>query len=135
MPDSRRRFCARKSPAISILPLAVRDTVMEGELGQAAQQWINATLVWIGLAMVAGLTARALLPVRDRMGASATLMLGAAGSAAGLSVLSLILRSESFNPVNPVGLFASIVGACGILLALSVLRSAIIEQASEESET
>lgn len=108
---------------------------MEGELGQAAQQWINATLVWIGLAMVAGLTARALLPIRERMGASATLLLGAAGSAAGLSVLSLILQSDRFNPVNPVGLFASIVGSCAILLGLSMLRAAFIEQASKDSES
>jgi len=108
---------------------------MGTELSLAAQQWINAVLVWIGLSMVAGLAARALLPIRRRMGASATLLIGASGSATGLSVLSMLVTDAGMlSPVGPLGVFVSIVGACAVLLVFNMLCSAVHREPEAEVE-
>ena len=84
------------------------------ELSDLAQQWINATLIWVGFGTLAGLLARSLIPGRDPQGAIATVVIGISGSAVGLFALSWALKRPTFNPISPLGFFAAVGGAFAV---------------------
>jgi uncharacterized membrane protein YeaQ/YmgE (transglycosylase-associated protein family) len=85
--------------------------VADFELSNVAQQWINATLIWVGFGTLAGLLARALIPGREPQGAIGTVVIGIVGSAVGLCGLSFALKQSTFNPISPLGFFAAVAGA------------------------
>ena len=84
-----------------------------GELGlsQAAQQWVNVILLWVGFGTLAGLLARSLIPGREPAGALGTVMIGIVGSVVGPLALCYLLKREDFNPIGPLGFLAAVGGA------------------------
>ena len=51
------------------------------ELSPLAQSWVPIVLIWIGFGSLAGLLARAILPLAQPSGSLSTLTLGITGSA------------------------------------------------------
>lgn len=92
------------------------------ELSPNLQTWVNVVLVWIGFGSLAGLVARAILPLKDPAGSLATLTLGSAGTAIGLGVLSWAQGGGPSNPISPTGFLAAVGGAFGLLVAYHFLR-------------
>jgi len=86
------------------------------QLPPSAQQWAAVLLVWVGLGTLAGLTARLVLPVTHPSGPVATVVLGIAGSAVGLTALAWWLGDFRFNPISPVGFLGACTGAAALLL-------------------
>lgn len=87
------------------------------DLSPTAQHWANALLIWLGLAILAGLLAKFILPGRRPEGAAGTLLIGLVGSTLGPAVLSACLRRPDFNPISPLGMFAAIGGTVVALVA------------------
>jgi uncharacterized membrane protein YeaQ/YmgE (transglycosylase-associated protein family) len=94
------------------------------ELSPIAQHWIAVVLIRIGFGSLAGMLARAFLPLKEPSGALATMTLGIAGSTAGLAVLSWLLTGQQFNPIGPVGFVAATAGALALLLLYALLHAA-----------
>jgi uncharacterized membrane protein YeaQ/YmgE (transglycosylase-associated protein family) len=92
------------------------------EFSPIAQNWINVVLVWIGFGALAGLLARAVLPLKEPTGSLSTLTLGITGSAIGLGVLSWIQGGGPSNPISPLGFVAAVGGAFGLLVVYHILR-------------
>ena len=85
-------------------------------------------LVWIGFGSLAGLLARAILPLEKPSGSLPTLTLGITGSAIGLGLLSWIQGGGPSNPICPVGFLAAVAGAFGLLLVYHLLRIVVHRQ-------
>jgi uncharacterized membrane protein YeaQ/YmgE (transglycosylase-associated protein family) len=92
------------------------------ELSPLAQTWLNVVLIWIGFGSLAGLLARAILPLEEPSGSLPTLTLGIAGSAIGLGLLSWIQGGGPSNPISLFGFLAAVAGAFGLLLCYHLLR-------------
>jgi len=92
------------------------------ELSPLAQTWVNIVLVWVGFGSLAGLVARALLPLQEPRGSLPTLTVGITGSAVGLGLLSWLQGGGPSNPISPIGFVAAVGGAFGLLLAYHLLR-------------
>ncbi len=103
----------------------------ELELSQTAQHWVGVVLIWIGLGTVAGLVARALLPVREP-GAVGTLVIGILGSTAGLWTLSLLFARGPVNPISPAGFCAACLGAFALLLCHRAWQAWLSRNAPQE---
>jgi uncharacterized membrane protein YeaQ/YmgE (transglycosylase-associated protein family) len=95
------------------------------ELSPVAQNWVNIVLIWIGFGSLAGLLARAILPLEHPAGFLSTLTLGISGSAIGLGVLAWIQGGGPSNPIGPLGFLAAVAGAFGLLLAYHLLRAVV----------
>jgi uncharacterized membrane protein YeaQ/YmgE (transglycosylase-associated protein family) len=93
------------------------------ELGPTAQHWIAVVLIWVGFGTLAGMLARAFLPLKEPSGALATMTLGIVGSTAGLAVLSWFLAGRQFNPIGPIGFVAATAGALVLLLLYALLHA------------
>ncbi len=91
--------------------------MLEFELSPVAQHWVNVVLIWIGFGTLAGLLARAVLPVRAPSGPVPTILLGIVGSMIGLLVLSLLWDSSRMNPISPIGFLTAVAGAFLLLIA------------------
>ena len=104
------------------------------QLSPEAQHWLNAVLIWIGFGALAGLAARAILPVRWPSTAAPTLIVGIAGSALGLGVLSASVGREGLNPISPLGLIAATGGALVLLAACSAIHARWPRHEDEPSE-
>ena len=120
-------------------PAARRSHIVgELELSQAAQQWVNVVLIWIGFGILAGLLAKTVLPGRDRVGAVATLTIGVAGSAVGLWLLSCFSANlpsgQPLNPISPLGFLAATAGAFGLLVAYRLMVAAVRKEPGSERE-
>jgi len=92
----------------------------EFDLSPAAQHWVNVVLVWIGFGALAGLLARAVLPVRQPVGPLPTMVVGILGSAVGLLALSLLWSDRPLNPISPAGFLAATAGALVLLILYRV---------------
>jgi uncharacterized membrane protein YeaQ/YmgE (transglycosylase-associated protein family) len=92
------------------------------ELSPLAQTWAHIVLIWIGFGCLAGLVARAILPLEQPSGSLATLTLGITGSAVGLGLLSWLQGGGPSNPIGPLGFLAAVGGAFGLLLVYHLLR-------------
>ncbi len=93
----------------------------ELELSQNAQHWVNVVLIWIGFGTLAGLLARAVLPMRLPSGSVPTMLLGIVGSMVGLLGLSLLMGQRQLNPISPVGFLAATAGAFLLLILYRVV--------------
>jgi uncharacterized membrane protein YeaQ/YmgE (transglycosylase-associated protein family) len=91
--------------------------MLEFEFSPDAQHWVNIVLIWVGFGSLAGLLARAVLPVREPSRPLPTLALGIGGSALGLAIYSWLLGRQAQNPIRPLGFLAATGGAF-ILLVL-----------------
>jgi uncharacterized membrane protein YeaQ/YmgE (transglycosylase-associated protein family) len=105
--------------------------VTQLEFSQAAQQWVNVVLIWLGFGIVAGLLARALVPGRHPVGAVTTLVIGVAGSAVGLLGLGYVLGGRPINPISPVGLLAAAAGAFVILVFYRLVTACLAFRAKD----
>jgi uncharacterized membrane protein YeaQ/YmgE (transglycosylase-associated protein family) len=94
------------------------------EFSPAAEHWATLVLVWIGFGSLAGLLARAILPVREPSRPLPTLALGIAGSALGLFVLSWAAGNQPLKPVSPAGFLAAAGGAAVLLVLYQVFQAA-----------
>ena len=90
----------------------------ELSLTEAAQQWANDILVWVGFGTLVGLLAKAIMPGRDRGGALATTLMGIGGSIMGCSLLMFATGGQRVTPISPLGFIVATAGAF-ILLAFS----------------
>ena len=110
----------------------------ELEFSQAAQQWVNVVLIWIGFGTLAGLAAKTILPGRDPKGTVATILLGIIGSTIGLAILSkLVTFSDAghlMNPISPLGMIAAVIGAFVSLVAYRVTIACIMIERNEEPD-
>ena len=104
------------------------------ELSQLAQHWVNVVLIWIGFGALAGLLAKALLPVREPSGSLAVLLLGIVGSMVGLLALSLLPVAKDLNPISPLGFLAATVGAFALLMAYQPFCALFRKPQGPESE-
>lgn len=95
------------------------------DLSPHAQHWVNVVLIWVGLGALAGLLAKAFLPLRHPSGPVPTLVLGICGSMAGLLALSTLLGQQRFNPISPVGFLGATAGAFVLMIAYRVLRAVL----------
>jgi len=92
------------------------------ELSPAAQTWVQVVLIWIGFGSLAGLLARAILPLEEPSGSLPTLTLGITGSAIGLGLLTWFQGGGPSNPIGAIGFLAAVGGAFGLLLVYHCLR-------------
>jgi uncharacterized membrane protein YeaQ/YmgE (transglycosylase-associated protein family) len=86
------------------------------ELSPAAEHWVAVVLIWVGFGALAGLVARMVFPVRRPVGPVQTMLVGIAGSALGLFVLSLFVADRPLNPIGPLGFLAATIGALLLLI-------------------
>jgi uncharacterized membrane protein YeaQ/YmgE (transglycosylase-associated protein family) len=98
------------------------------ELSPVAQSWVHVVLIWVGFGSLAGLLARAILPLEQPSGSLPTLVLGITGSAVGLGLLSWIQGGGPSNPISTVGFLAAVAGAFGLLLGYHFLRLVVHRQ-------
>ncbi len=110
----------------------------ELEFSQAAQQWVNVVLIWIGFGTLAGLAAKTILPGRDPKGTVATILLGIIGSTIGLFILSKFVTfsgtAHPMNPISPPGMIAAVIGAFAILIGYRVGIACIMIERDEEPD-
>ncbi|MDO4569142.1 MAG: GlsB/YeaQ/YmgE family stress response membrane protein [Planctomycetia bacterium] len=105
------------------------EALMETELttipiDQRAQAILHVALIWIGVATIAGVSAKLLVPGERPRGTFSTLALGMIASTVANLLLHWIMRGvgiEDFNPVSLLGITTSIVLACGLLALLRSL--------------
>ena len=90
--------------------------MLEFELSQNAQHWVNVVLIWVGFGTLAGLSAKVIIPLRQPSGSLAALVLGIVGSVVGLLVLSLFVNDRQLNPISPLGFLAATGGAFLLLV-------------------
>ncbi len=102
------------------------------EFSEHAQHWVNVVLIWIGFGTLAGLLARAVLPMRCPSGPISTLLLGIVGSMLGLLVLSLALGGRQPNPISPLGFLVATAGAFLLLIGYRAVWGFFAKE--EESE-
>jgi uncharacterized membrane protein YeaQ/YmgE (transglycosylase-associated protein family) len=109
--------------------------VGELELSQAAQQWVNVVLIWVGFGTLAGLLAKSLIPGREPSGAVPTVLIGVVGSVVGPLLLCHVLEPVDFNPISPLGFLASVGGAVAALLVYRLLVGLVfVEEEEDEQE-
>ena len=85
-------------------------------LGPEAQHWVNQILIWLGFGTLVAVLVRSLLPGREPAGMISMILIGVVGTCVGPLVLSTIWRIDQFNPISPIGFFASFV--CSFLFLL-----------------
>jgi len=95
----------------------------EVQVFHPAQTWLAALLLWTGMAVIAGLAARTILPIRRPIGTSGTLFLGAAGSTLGICVLTFFSHDQAVNPIGPMGISAAVCGALVLLILSEGIRA------------
>ena len=95
----------------------------EFDLSNAAQQWVNIVLIWVGFGTLAGLLAKVVLPVRHPSGPVPTLFLGIVGSMIGLLALTPFCDHRQLNPISPLGFLAATAGAFVLLMGYRLLAS------------
>ena len=103
----------------------------ELQLAENAQHWVNVVLVWVGFGTLAGLLARAVLPVREPRGPIPTLLLGIVGSVIGLLALSFFLSDGPINPVSPLGFLAATACAFGLLIVHRLVAACLPTKRAE----
>ena len=101
------------------------------DLSDAAQQWVNLVLIWIGFAAVVGLVVRCLLPGKEPGGLLGTLMVGIFGSCLGPFLVSMIWKPENFNPIGAIGFTASVICAFISLAAFRLFTLVVAKSKSK----
>jgi len=82
-----------------------------------AQHWVNVILIWLGFGTLVAILVRCLLPGREPTGMISMILIGMVGTCVGPLLVSTIWRIKDFNPICPVGFFASFV--CSFLFLLA----------------
>ena len=85
-------------------------------MNPTAQHWVNVFLLWLGFGTFVAILVRSLLPGREPVGMISTITIGVAGTWAGPLIVSTIWNIKDFNPISPIGFFASFV--CAFLCLL-----------------
>jgi len=109
--------------------------MLEFELSESAQHWVNVVLIWVGFGTLAGLLALIILPVRRPSGPIAAMLLGIVGSMVGLLILSFAVGDHDFNPVSPLGFLAAVAGAFVLLILYRVLCVCVVKNDEERPES
>ena len=86
------------------------------DLAPAAQHWVNLILIWLGFGTLVAILVRCVIPGKEPSGMISTILIGVVGTCVGPLVVSTIWRIEDFNPISPIGFFASFV--CSLLFLL-----------------
>ena len=94
---------------------------MDMQLPEAARQWANDVLVWVGFGTLVGLMAKAVMPGRDPGGAVATLMMGVGGTVIGCSSLMYFSDGQRITPISPLGFVVATLGAFALLFFYRLL--------------
>ena len=81
-------------------------------LPEAAQQWADLVLTWVGFGTLTGLLAKAIMPGRDPGGAVATLAMGIGGTVIGCGTLTYFSEAGTrISPISPLGFIVATGGA------------------------
>lgn len=86
------------------------------DLSESAQIWVNLLLLWTGFGIVVGLIAQSILPAGEPRGVFGVLVIGVVGSCIGPMIVSQFWRSDSFNPISPIGLAVSVLASLTIFI-------------------
>ena len=87
----------------------------------SAQYWVNLVLLWIGFGTFTGLVAKVFLPAGEPKNFFGVLLTGMLGSFIGPLAVSMLQKSDSFQPVSPLGFLASILVTAALFLLLRLL--------------
>ncbi|MCY2965771.1 MAG: GlsB/YeaQ/YmgE family stress response membrane protein [Planctomycetota bacterium] len=90
------------------------------------QNFAQTGLLWVGFGVVAGLTAKAILPGRDPGGAVVTFVIGILGSLIGVAVYSWASGNQIHNPISLVGFVAAVAGALVLLVSHRLLGGRLL---------
>ena len=91
-------------------------------LPEAAQQWADLLLTWVGFGTLAGLLAKAIMPGRDPGGAVATLAMGIGGTVIGCGTLTYFSEAGTrISPISPMGFVVATGGAFVLLFFYRLL--------------
>ncbi|HUT12851.1 MAG TPA: GlsB/YeaQ/YmgE family stress response membrane protein [Thermoguttaceae bacterium] len=101
--------------------------MLEFELSESAQHWVNVVLIWVGFGTLAGLLALVILPVRRPSSPIAAMLLGIVGSMVGLLILSFLVGGQDFNPISPLGFLTAVAGAFVLLILYRVLCMCVVK--------
>lgn len=105
----------------------------ELQLSDAAQQWVNAVLIWVGFGALAGLLAKSLIPGKEPSGTVGTILIGIGGSLLGPLVLCQVLNYQDFNPISPLGFLSAIGGALVLLIVYRVVIAPFFVERTEDA--
>ncbi len=95
---------------------------------EGLQHWTQAVLTWIRFGTVVGLSAKGILPGKDRGGAVATLLMGITGSVIGLGALAYFWEGHHVSPVSVTGFLAATAGASVLLLCHRMLQGSFFRE-------
>jgi uncharacterized membrane protein YeaQ/YmgE (transglycosylase-associated protein family) len=104
------------------------------QFSHSVQPWIILLLVWLGVGILAGLAAKILIPGREPVGAIGTLLVGSLGSVVGPLLASLAFNGLTVNPIDPLGLLASVGGAVLTLIAYRLLIHSLVVDGEAEKD-
>lgn len=91
------------------------------EVTQAAQEFADLVLTWVGFGTLSGLMAKAIMPGRDPGGAVATMAMGIGGCVIGLGILTFVWEGQRVTPISPIGFLVATGGAFVLLLFYRLL--------------
>ncbi len=84
--------------------------------GELFDLWLHDVYLWTGFGTIVGLTARMLMPGKDRAGVLTTVLVGVAGGVIGSALLAYFWEGYRITPMSPVGFLVGLAGAFLLLL-------------------
>jgi len=81
-----------------------------------AQHFVNLILIWFGFGTLVAIAVRCLIPGREPTGMVSMILIGMVGTCVGPLIVSTIWRIDNFNPISPIGFFASFLSSFAFLL-------------------
>jgi len=81
-----------------------------------AQHLVNLILIWLGFGTLVAIVVRCLIPGRVPTNMLSMILIGMVGTCVGPLVVSTIWRIADFNPISPIGFFASFLSSFAFLI-------------------
>lgn len=94
------------------------EKLLSWELPPTGQSFLNVVLIWIGFALLIGLTARTLIPGKRGRSAWMTFIIGLTGACLGPLLVTTFfpIDLETFNPIGLFGFLVSVISAAVALI-------------------
>jgi uncharacterized membrane protein YeaQ/YmgE (transglycosylase-associated protein family) len=85
-------------------------------IDSTAQHWVNLILIWLGFGTLVAIVVRCLLPGREPANMLSMILIGMVGTCVGPLIVSTIWHIDKFNPISPIGFFASFLSSFAFLV-------------------